>query len=63
MTSSKETKGSAEMAEESLDDKAAFQLQDLESGKFTPQQGWLKEIGGRWPGGRPIEELLGALNN
>lgn len=49
--------------EESLSDKPAFQLEDLESGKFTPQQGWLKDVWGKWPGDEPIEELLAALNN
>ena len=64
MTSSNQTKVSAEMADdESLNDKPAFQLEDLESGKCTPQQGWLKEVWGKWPGDEPIEELLAALNN
>ncbi len=49
--------------DEPLNDKPAFQLEDLESGKCTPQQGWLKEIWGKWPGDEPIEELLAALNN
>jgi len=31
--------------------------------EFTPQQGWLKEVWGKWPGDEPIEELLAALNN
>lgn len=49
--------------DESLNDKAAFQLADMESGKSTPQQGWLKEVWGKWPGDEPIEELLAASNN
>lgn len=63
MTSSKETKGSAEMAEEALNGKASFHLEDLESGKSTPQQGWLKEVWGKWLGDEPIEELLAALKD
>jgi hypothetical protein len=58
----KKTKGFAELADqESLNQKAAFRLEELESGKYTPQRGWLKEVWGKWPGDESIQELLAAL--
>ena len=51
------------MAEEALNGKASFHLEDLESGKFTSQQGWLKDVWGKWPGDESIEELLAALKD
>jgi hypothetical protein len=63
LASSKKTKGSGELAEEALNEKVSVHLEDLESGKFTPQQGWLKEVWGQWPGDEPIEDLLAALKN
>jgi hypothetical protein len=62
LANSKKTKGSAELArEESLNEIVAFQLENLESGKVTPRQGWLKEVWGKWPGDESIQELLAAL--
>jgi hypothetical protein len=49
------------MAKEFLNEKPAFRLEDLESGKFSPTQGWLKKVWGKWPGEESIEELLAAL--
>jgi hypothetical protein len=64
LASSKKTKSSAELADkESLNQNAPFRLEDLESGKYTPRQGWLKEVWGKWPGDESIEELLAALKN
>jgi len=64
LASFKKTKGSAELADKkSLNEKPAFQLEDLESGKVTPQHGWLKEVWVKWSGDESIEELLAALKN
>jgi hypothetical protein len=58
----KKTKGSARLVEkESLNEKPAFRLEELESGKYTPQQDWLKRVWGKWPGDETIDELLAAL--
>jgi hypothetical protein len=58
VANSKQTKDSAEMADEK-----SFQVEDRESGKFVPRQGWLKEVWDKWPGDESIEELLAALKN
>ena len=59
MASSQKTKDSAELTEkESLNEKPAFRLEGLESGKYTPQPGWLKEIWGKWPGMNPLKNCL-----
>jgi hypothetical protein len=47
----KKTKGSARLVEkESLNEKPAFRLEDLESRKYRPHQDWLNEVWGKWPG-------------
>jgi hypothetical protein len=62
LPSSKKTKDSTELADkESLNEKAAFRFENLESGKIAPRQGWLKEVWDKWPGDESIEELLAAL--
>lgn len=62
MANCKKTKGSARLVEkESLNEKPAFRLEYLESGKYRPHQDWLKEVWGKWPGDESIEDLLAAL--
>ena len=64
MATFKQTKDSAELADkESLNETPVFQVEDLESGKYLPQHGWLKKVWGKWPGEESIEELLAALKN
>jgi len=41
--------------------KAAFSLEDFESGKIAVNPGWLKEVWGKRPGDESIEKLLAAL--
>ena len=62
LASSEKTKGPAELADQkSLNETPVFQVEDLESGKYLLEQGWLKKVWGKWPGEESIEELLAAL--